>query len=352
MVTRNVSDSASEPVKGARTLPYQGLTSHQVKVNRQQYGANILTPPERTPWWMLFLEKFADPVIRILMIAAVIAISVGMIEGEYAEGLGIVVAILLATTLAFINEYKASQEFEILNQVYDEVSSKVIRDGNVTSIPRKELVVGDIVYIEQGGEIPADGEVLEEVSLYLDQSKLTGESEPVKKYTKAKAEVYGREEATYPPYKIYRGTIVDQGEGLFELTAVGDQTEIGKVAMAVATVESGEQTPLNVQLERLSKLIGVVGLSFSGLTFNQMRVHEVNFPALNPQRSDFKFIQGFVAEAIAARGSVFRTVPLSFSDWITITAGTSIVLWLGELWRLMIRLKSEANLEKSRIQVS
>lgn len=267
MVTRNVSDSASESAKGARTLPYQGLTSHQVKVNRQQYGANILTPPERTPWWMLFLEKFADPVIRILMIAAVIAISVGMIEGEYAEGLGIVVAILLATTLAFINEYKASQEFEILNQVYDEFSSKVIRDGNVTSIPRKELVVGDIVYIEQGGEIPADGEVLEEVSLYLDQSKLTGESEPVKKYTKAKAEVYGREEATYPPYKIYRGTIVDQGEGLFELTAVGDQTEIGKVAMAVATVESGEQTPLNFQLERLSKLIGVVGLSFSGLTF-------------------------------------------------------------------------------------
>ena len=267
MVTRNVSDSASEPVKGARTLPYQGLTSHQVKVNRQTYGANILTPPKRTPWWMLFLEKFADPVIRILMIAAVIAISVGIIEDEYAEGLGIVVAILLATTLAFINEYKASQEFEILNQVYDEVSAKVIRDGSVTSIPRKELVVGDIVYIEQGGEIPADGEVLEEVSLYLDQSKLTGESEPVKKYTKAKAEAYSREEATYPPYKIYRGTIVDQGEGLFELTAVGDQTEIGKVAMAVATVESGEQTPLNFQLERLSKLIGVVGLSFSGLTF-------------------------------------------------------------------------------------
>ncbi|HEY9608164.1 MAG TPA: calcium-translocating P-type ATPase, PMCA-type [Allocoleopsis sp.] len=267
MVSRNVSDRTISPTTSDRTLPYSGLTSPEVKVNRQKYGANVLTPPERDPWWKLFLGKFEDPVIRILMIAAVIAISVGIVEDEYIEGLGIIAAILLATTLAFINEYKASQEFEILNQVYDEVPAKVIRDGHFTSIPRKDLVVGDIVYIEQGEEVPADGEVLEEVSLYLDQSKITGESEPVKKYAQANAEAYSSAEATYPAYKVYRGTIVEQGEGLFELTAVGDQTEIGKVATAVATVESGEKTPLNVQLERLSKLIGVVGLSFSGLIF-------------------------------------------------------------------------------------
>jgi len=149
-------------------LPYQGLTSEEVKLNRKRYGANVLTPPERDPLWKLFLAKFEDPVILILMMAAAIAITVGILEGEYAEGLGIVVAILLATTLAFVNEYKANQEFNILNQVYDEVAIKVIRDGNFTTIPRKESVVGDITYLEQGEEVPADGEVLEEVSLEIE----------------------------------------------------------------------------------------------------------------------------------------------------------------------------------------
>ncbi|HEY9670229.1 MAG TPA: cation-translocating P-type ATPase [Waterburya sp.] len=267
MVTRNVSDSASTFPKGDRTLPYQGLSSEQVKVNRQTYGANVLTPPERNPWWTLFLEKFEDPVIRILMIAAVVAISVGLVEGEYVEGLGIIVAILLATIIAFVNEYKASQQFDILNQVYDEVSVKVIRDGSFASIPRKELVVGDIVYVEQGEEVPADGDILEGVSLYIDQSKITGESEPIKKFARTNPEVDEKQETTYPAFKIYRGTIVDQGHAFYELTAVGDQTEIGKVATVVATVETGEKTPLSIQLERLSKLIGVVGLFFSGLTF-------------------------------------------------------------------------------------
>ncbi|NES84438.1 MAG: calcium-translocating P-type ATPase, PMCA-type [Moorea sp. SIO2B7] len=250
-----------------RTLPYQGLTSEQVKVNRQQYGTNVLTPPEREPWWVLFLDKFSDPVIRILMIAAVIAISVGIVQGEYIEGLGIVIAILLATTLAFLNEYKASQEFDLLNQVYDQVQVKVIRDKSFTTIPRKDVVVGDIVYVEQGEEVPADGTILEEVSLYIDQAKLTGESEPVKKFTPDHAQTQDLEESTYPPFNLYRSTIVDQGHGFFEVTAVGDQTEIGQVANAVATVENTEDTPLNIQLEKLSQLIGVVGLSVSALTF-------------------------------------------------------------------------------------
>ncbi len=152
MVTRNVSD---------RALPSQELTSEQVKVNRQKYGTNVLTPPERNPWWKLFLEKFEDPVIRILMIAAVIALSVGIVKGEFAEGLGIIFAILLATIIAFLNEYKAGQEFELLNHVYDEVAVKVLRDGSFTTIPRKEIVVGDIVNVEHGEEVPADGEILE-----------------------------------------------------------------------------------------------------------------------------------------------------------------------------------------------
>ncbi|MBD2336468.1 calcium-translocating P-type ATPase, PMCA-type [Calothrix sp. FACHB-156] len=253
-------------------LPYQGLTSEEVKINRQKYGANVLTPPERDPLWKLFLEKFEDPVIRILMMAAAIAITVGIFEGEYAEGLGIVVAILLATTLAFANEYKANQEFDILNQVYDEVAIKVIRDGSFTTIPRKDLVLGDITYLEQGEEVPADGEVLEEVSLEIDQSKITGEAEPVRKLTKTDAKTQGIEEGTYPAYNVYRSTIVEQGHCYFQVTAVGDKTEIGQLATAVATVENEQDTPLNHQLEKLSKLIGVVGLGFASFTFISLLV--------------------------------------------------------------------------------
>lgn len=253
-------------------LPYQGLTLAEINFNRQTYGVNVLTPPEREPLWRLFLEKFEDPVIRILMIAGALAITVGIFEGEYAEGLGIVIAILLATTLAFINEYKANQEFDILNQVYDEVAIKVIRDGNFSTVPRKDLVVGDIIYLEQGEEVPADAEVLEQLSLEIDQSKITGEAEPVRKITQAEAKNHSIEEGTYPAYKIYRSTIVEQGNGYFKVTAVGDHTEIGKVATVVASVDNEQDTPLNHQLEKLSKLIGVVGLGFAVVTFVSLLV--------------------------------------------------------------------------------
>jgi Ca2+-transporting ATPase len=247
-------------------LPYTGLTAEQVKRNRQDYGSNILTPPKRDPWWKLYLEKFADPVIRILMMAAVIAITVGWMDGEYVEGLGIIIAILLATTLAFLNEYQASQEFDALNQVYDQVSVKVIRDGQFTKILRQDVVVGDIVYLEQGEEVPADGIVLDAVSLYIDQSKITGESAAVKKRS-YKSGDKENDHHTYPVDRLYRSTIVTQGEGILKVTAVGDHSEIGQLATAVATIENAEATPLNLQLEKLSQLIGIVGLTVSSLTF-------------------------------------------------------------------------------------
>ena len=252
---------------GDRSLPYSGLCSDDVKINREKYGINVISPPERQPWYSLYLEKFADPVIRILVIAAGIALGVGIFEGGYAEALGIVIAIFLATTLAFLNEYKANQEFQLLNQVYDQIKVKVIRDGQYCTIPRQDLVVEDIVYVERGEEIPADGIVLESASLFMDQSKITGESEAVLKLAPSDPEIANLPEQTYPPTHLYRSTIVDRGHGLFKVTAVGDRTEIGQVATAVATVESGEMTPLNIQLEKLSQLIGVVGLSFSGLIF-------------------------------------------------------------------------------------
>ncbi|ELS04090.1 plasma-membrane calcium-translocating P-type ATPase [Xenococcus sp. PCC 7305] len=249
------------------TVPYQGLTTEEVAKSRAQHGKNVLKPPEREPWWQLFLEKFEDPVIEILCIAAVIAIAVGIVEGDYIEGLGIIVAIILATTLAFINEYKASKEFDILNQVYDTVPVKVIRDGRFTTVPRQDIVVGDVIYLEQGEEIPADGNVLEELTFYVDQSKITGESEAAQKITEQNCSKEQAEAGTYPPYRVFRSTLVDRGNAFVKITEVGDGTEIGQLAIAVAVVGEDENTPLNLQLEKLSKLIGVVGLAFASLTF-------------------------------------------------------------------------------------
>ncbi|MDY7013348.1 MAG: calcium-translocating P-type ATPase, PMCA-type [Cyanobacteriota bacterium] len=258
MLTCNVSD---------RTQPTQGLTAEQVRINRKQYGANVLSRRKEDPWWKLYLEKFEDPVIRILAIAAVISLGIGFVEGEYAESIGIILAIFLATTLAFINEYRANQEFELLNQVSDDIPVRTIRDGNCTTVPRKEIVVGDVVFVEQGQEIPADGELLEAVSLLVDQSKITGESEPAQKFAVGDAMARHIPSETYSPYNLYRSTLVDRGRGMMRITAVGDRTEIGQLATAVATVEAGDQTPLNQQLEKLSQLIGVVGLFFAASIF-------------------------------------------------------------------------------------
>jgi Ca2+-transporting ATPase len=258
MLSCNVSD---------RTQPNQGLTTEQVRINRQKYGTNVLSRQEKDPWWKLYLEKFEDPVIRILAIAAIVSLGIGFVEGEYAESIGIILAIFLATTLAFINEYRANQEFELLNQVSDDTQVRVIRDGNCTTVPRRDLVFGDLVLIEQGEEVPTDGELLEAVSLLIDQSKITGESEPVQKF--ALDDPIGQQisSSTYSPYNLYRSTLVDRGRGMMQVTAVGDQTEIGQLATAVATVEAGESTPLNQQLEKLSQLIGVVGLFFAASIF-------------------------------------------------------------------------------------
>ncbi|RQH47486.1 calcium-translocating P-type ATPase, PMCA-type [Okeania hirsuta] len=238
---------------------YRGLTQAEVETNRQKYGSNLLTPPKRSPWWKLWLEKFDDPVIRILIIAAVIAITVGIFEGNYVEGLGIIAAIILATSVAFLNEYKASKEFDILNQVNDEIPIAVIRDNKVTTVPKKDLVVGDIVLIETGDEIAADGQVLEAVSLEVNEASLTGEAIPVPKIADVNLSSNGNSGCAYPPNKVLRDTVVNDGHGVIEIIAVGDETEIGKTARCVLDITDVE-TPLNLQLERLSNLIGILGL--------------------------------------------------------------------------------------------
>lgn len=251
----------------SHVLPFQGLTPAEVEASRQKYGANVLTPPPREPWWKQFLEKFDDPVIRILMIAAVISMGVGFVHGSFVEGVGILIAILLATTLAFLNEYRANKEFDILNKVNDDVPIKVIRNGNYCTVAKKDLVVGDVVLVELGEEVPADGRVLEAVSLRVNESRFTGEVLPVKKMPLDSPEAKTAGESTYPVDRLLRGTMLVDGHGIMEVISVGDRSEIGKIAAEAYRQDTGEETPLNMQLERLSKLIGVVGLGVAALIY-------------------------------------------------------------------------------------
>lgn len=253
-----------------------GLNDAQVKENREKYGANILTPPSKEPLWKLFLEKFSDPIIRILLIAAFLSLLIAIFEhmstgeGHYTETIGIFCAILLATGIAFWFEMDANKKFDILNQVNDDTLVKVIRNGNVMEVPKQEIVVGDIVLLETGEEVPADGELIEAISLQINESSLTGE--PIIDKTINKTDF--DHEATYPSNWVMRGTDVMNGHGIFEVKRVGDETEYGRVAEK-STEITGEETPLNKQLNGLAKLISVLGLILASLTFSILFIKDI-----------------------------------------------------------------------------
>ena len=257
----------ADPVRNIR---FSGLSSDEIIQNRKKYGANIMPPPVREPWWKQFLSKFHDPVIRILIIAALIAIC----TGEFIEGSGIVAAVLLATLLAFLNEFRAEKEFDILNQVNDDIPIKTIRERQFSTVPRKELVVDDVIFIELGEEFPADGEILEAVNMQVDQSRLTGESEPVVKAASGSPESAGIEESVYPSNYVLRGTLAVDGHAYIRITAVGVKTEIGCAAQA-ASEQVKDETPLNRQLEKLGKVISVLGFGVSAITFSALIVRSV-----------------------------------------------------------------------------
>ncbi len=246
----------------ANQTKLQGLTEEEIIRSRQQHGENLLTPPERESIWKLYLEKFKDPVIRILLVAAVLSLGISVIENEYAETIGIIFAIFLATGIGFYFEYDASKKFDLLSAVGEETQVKVVRGGKIHSIPRREVVVDDIVIIENGEEIPADGELMEATSLQVNESSLTGEL-MVEKTTNPED---FDPDATYPSNQVMRGTTVTDGHGVMRVLRVGDQTEIGKVARQ-STEESEEETPLNKQLTRLANLIGKAGFTIAGVTF-------------------------------------------------------------------------------------
>lgn len=249
---------------------YSGLTDAQVKESREKFGSNLLTPPQKTPLWKLFFEKFQDPIIRILLIAALLSLCISFIHNEYAETIGIFCAIFLATGVAFWFEMDANKKFDILNQVNDDVMIKVIRNGNLQEVPKKDIVVGDIVLLETGEEIPADGELLEAISLQIDESCLTGEL-MIDKTTNPED---FDSEATYPSNWVMRGTKVLDGHGIMEVKQVGDATQYGQVAEK-ATEISGEETPLNRQLNGLAKFIGVAGFALAILTFGTLFIKDL-----------------------------------------------------------------------------
>lgn len=241
---------------------YTGLTEQEVVENRSKYGKNILTPPDREPLWKLFLEKFKDPIIKILLVAATLSLIISIIHNEYAETIGIFCAILLATGVGFWFEMDANKKFDVLNQVNDDTLLKVIRNGNVCEVSKRDIVVGDIVILETGEEVPADGELIEAFTLEINESSLTGE--PVISKTTNPEDF--EEEATYPSNHVLRGTTIVSGHCVYRVAAVGDATEFGKVAEK-STELSGNETPLSKQLQKLAKLISIIGTALAILTF-------------------------------------------------------------------------------------
>ena len=244
------------------------MTDEQVRESRAKNGVNILTPPEKEPLWKQFLGKFTDPLIIILLIAGFLSVGISLYEyiglgkdwETFFEPIGIFVAVFLATGIAFIFELKADKQFAILNQVNDDELVEVIRNGNATTIPKKDIVVGDIVILTTGAEIPADGTLLEAVSLNVDESSLTGETV----CHKSVREDGFDKNATYPTNRVLRGTKVMEGHGIFRVEAVGDKTENGKVFEA-AQIDNSVRTPLNEQLDGLADIITKVSYVFAAL---------------------------------------------------------------------------------------
>lgn len=247
-----------------------GLSSKEVDESRAKHGTNELTPPKRPSMWHLYLEKFQDPVIRILLVAALLSFVVAFVESDFAETIGIVFAILLATGIGFYFEYDAAKKFDVLNALGSETTVRVVRDGTVVEVARKDLVVGDVILLETGDEIPADAELIHSESLQVNESNLTGEP-VVRKSANPKA---NDPKATYPTNCLMRSTTIVEGGATARVIAVGDQTEIGKVARE-ATVLTGEKTPLNKQLERLAHMISIVGYTVAALAFVIFTTHEL-----------------------------------------------------------------------------
>lgn len=244
-----------------------GLTDEQVKQSRQQHGKNVLTPPQRTSLWKLYLDKYRDPIIQILLVAAFVSLILAFIEKNFMETIGIFVAVFLATTVGFYFERDAAKKFNLLTALSEEQPVKVRRNGKVMEIPRHDVVVGDVVLVEVGDEVPADGELIVCNDLQMNESSLTGE--PVTEKT-----LEGGGDGAYPRNVVLRSSMVMNGRGEFVVTAVGDATEIGKVAKK-STEQTSVETPLHMQLDKLAKMISKVGSVVSVAAFFIFLIHDI-----------------------------------------------------------------------------
>ncbi len=303
---------------------YTGLTDAEVSASRLNNGINILTPPAKKPLWKRFLEKFRDPLIIILMIAGVLSICISCYEfwglgegsGVFFEPCGIFIAILLATGLAFFFEQKADKEFALLNQINDDEPVQVIRNGCVTQVTRQDVVVGDIVILNTGEEVPADGELLEAVSLNIDESTLTGEPICHKTTDPARFD----KDATFPGNHAMRGTKIMEGHGVMRVFAVGDKTENGKV-FETAQIDDSVKTPLNEQLDRLGKLISRVSYAFaSAIIAGRIAMYFINV-------SDFDwvaFLAFFLQTLMVAVTLIVVAVPEGLPMAVTLSLAYSM----------------------------
>ena len=264
----------------------EGLTAAEVEKSRLEHGENVLTPPRRQSMWRLYIEKYQDPMIRILLVAAVVSLALAFVKQDFIETLGIIFAIILATTVGFFFERDAARKFDVLTQLGEEQPVKVVREGKVVEIPRREVVVGDVVIVETGDEVPADGQLFESTDLQVDESSLTGEPITTKESLplspsiatphsdfESKKEKENSDEA-YPKDILLRSSMVMGGTGRYVVSAVGDETEIGHVARQ-ATELTGVKTPLNIQLDKLAKMISKVGGGLSVAAFFAFLIHDI-----------------------------------------------------------------------------
>ena len=248
----------------------KGLTDEEVLKSRSEHGRNILTPPHRESAWKLYLDKYRDPIIIILLVAAAISFVLAFFEHDFIETIGIFIAIFLSTTIGFVFEMDASRKFRVLTAMNEEQPVKVIRNGKVTTVPRHDIVVGDTVLIETGDEVPADGILFSAHELQIDESSLTGEPIAEKNTAWSGKTSHG----AYPIDKVLRSSMVMIGRGAFTVTAVGDSTEIGHVAQA-STETTSVKTPLRLQLDKLAGIISKIGSAVAVLSFLTFLIHDI-----------------------------------------------------------------------------
>jgi len=304
---------------------YAGLNDVQVAESRRLHGENVLTPVEREPLWKQFLRGFRDPLIMILLVALVLSVGIAVYEAyidanhsfkPFFEPVGIFAAIFLATGLSFWFEMKANKEFAILNQVNDEEPVQVWRNGVITEVPRKDVVVGDIVVVNTGDDIPADGTLLEAISMNVDESSLTGEPSCMKTVDSALFDP----DATYRSNALMRGTKVMEGHGVFEVTAVGDRTENGKV-FKESQIDNSVKTPLNEQLDRLGHLVSVSSYVIAGIIVAGRMVmyftHSADFEWIG-------FVQYFLQTLMIAVTLVVVAVPEGLPMAVTLSLAYSM----------------------------